>query len=50
MVCAVLNIMCGRRLLYSLLHKRHVPPFAEVAAALAGAYTVYLCTGESTAG
>lgn len=34
------------RLLYSLLHKRHVPPFAEVAAALAGAYTVYLCTGE----
>jgi hypothetical protein len=34
------------RLLLKLLHKRHVPPSVEVAVSLAGAYTVYLCTGE----
>lgn len=33
------------RLMYKLLHKRHVPPHVEVAVVLAGAYTVYLCTG-----
>lgn len=37
---------CVSRLLFKVLHKRHVPPHVEVATVLAGAYTVYLGTGE----
>lgn len=32
------------RLIFTLLHKRHIPPHVEVSVPLAGAYTVYLCT------
>jgi hypothetical protein len=35
----------SNRLIYKLLHKRHLPPVVEVAVPLAGAYSVYLCTG-----
>jgi hypothetical protein len=46
--CAVLCgpvVYCVRRLLFKVLHKRHVPTHVEVATVLAGAYTVYLGTG-----
>jgi hypothetical protein len=36
-------VLC--RLIFKLLHKKHVPPYVEVSTVLAGAYTVYLGTG-----
>jgi hypothetical protein len=33
--------------MFKLLHKKHVPPYVEVSAVLAGDYTVYLGTGET---
>lgn len=38
-------LSCAGRLIFKLLHKKHVPPYVEVSTVMAGAYTVYLGTG-----